>query len=134
MSIRHSCGNRWNCRSCEIRMWETLQKRFWLNSSEEGVHRLFDFSWEMLHQELKDKCPVLLSVISASIGNIPTGVQSKPLRHVMLSTAMALHGRSQEMSVVQYITSFILLHGGCTQRVSKKLILLFKIWICLKLS
>lgn len=36
---------------------------------------------------------------------------------MMLSSATCLHGRSQEMSALHYMTAFILARGGCTQRV-----------------
>jgi hypothetical protein len=77
------------------------------------------FSWEKFYYEIHSSCPSILSVVSAIISDIPPPIQSKPFIHMMLTTAIGLHGRSQEMSVVQYLVGSILTHGGCTQRVWK---------------
>lgn len=44
--------------------------------------------------------------------------KEKKYLHIMQSVALALHGRSEQMSCLQYQIGFILLHGACKQRVS----------------
>nr|XP_022311471.1 uncharacterized protein LOC111116766 [Crassostrea virginica] len=36
--------------------------------------------------------------------------------HIMITAAIGLHSRSQELSVVQYLIGMVLTHGGCTQK------------------
>ncbi|CAC5407725.1 unnamed protein product [Mytilus coruscus] len=47
---------------------------------------------------------------------MPSAVSSKLFHHVLMTSAIGLHGRNQEMSMVQFMTGFLLTHGGCTQR------------------
>ena len=80
----------------------------------------FTFTWEQLNNELKCSCPMLAAVMESVVWDIPQSVSSKAFRHIMLATALGLHGRSQEMSAIQYMIGFVLTQGGCTQRVSLK--------------
>jgi len=82
-----------------------------------GYYDFFDFKWEDQYDEIKQKCPALLSVITSIISDVPVSISTKPFLHIMLTTAIGLHGRSQEMSVTQFLTGFLLTHGGCTHRV-----------------
>lgn len=76
----------------------------------------FNFRWENIYQQLQMMCPALLSIITATVSDIPPVVGSKPFLHALQTVGIALHGRSQEMAVMQYINGFLLYHGGCTQR------------------
>ncbi|XP_061185175.1 uncharacterized protein LOC133193230 [Saccostrea echinata] len=80
-----------------------------------------NFEWENLSKDLQNRCPHTLSIISSIVQNPPPGILSKPFFHVMLSSAICLHGRNQEMSALHYITVFILARGGCTQRTIESL-------------
>ncbi|XP_056006722.1 uncharacterized protein LOC125651350 [Ostrea edulis] len=76
----------------------------------------FSFRWENLHKQLETMCPALLSIITATVSDIPPVIGSKPFLHALQTVGIALHGRSQEMTVLQYMNGFLLNHGGCTQR------------------
>lgn len=75
------------------------------------------FSWENFYDELKSSCPLLLSTVSAIVCDIPPAIPSKPFMHIMITAAIGLHSRCQELSVVQYLIGMVLTHGGCTQKV-----------------
>ena len=77
----------------------------------------FSFSWKKLYEELNECCPGLLTTISSVVSDVPPPIGRKAFHHVLLSIVIGLHGRSQEISAVQYLISFILTHGGCTLRV-----------------
>ncbi|XP_069113384.1 LOW QUALITY PROTEIN: uncharacterized protein [Argopecten irradians] len=81
----------------------------------------FTFHWEMLHEELQRRCPALLSAVTAIVCDTSPNISTKPFHHILLTTAIGLHGRSQEMSLIQFMCGFILTHGGCTQRNIEKL-------------
>ncbi|XP_033759941.1 uncharacterized protein LOC117342076 [Pecten maximus] len=84
------------------------------NRSKDGI---LNFSWDKLHQELQIRAPHTLKVVSSIVTDIPHNVvQGKPFYHVLNSVAIALHGRSREMTVLQYLCGMVLLHGGCTHR------------------
>lgn len=78
---------------------------------------IFSFNWKNLYDELSQSCPGLLTIISSVVADSPPQTGSKAFHHILLSAAIGLHGRSQEMSLVQYMMGFILTHGGCTLRV-----------------
>ncbi|XP_069109713.1 uncharacterized protein [Argopecten irradians] len=81
--------------------------------SQEGILK---FSWDSLNKELQVGTPHLLKVVSAIVSDIPVELGEKPFLHIMHSTAIALHGRFREMSVVQYLTGLVMMHGGCTYK------------------
>lgn len=87
---------------------------------KKDLEHFLQFSWENVHKELTSISPSLLSAVSAIVCDKPLSIQSKPLSHIMLTAAIGLHGRNQEMSVVQYLIGFILTRGGCTQRVGER--------------
>ena len=64
------------------------------------------------------KTPAFLSVITATVCDVSPPVLSKSYQHILLTATVGLHGRSQEMSLVQYLVGFMLKHGGCTERVT----------------
>lgn len=57
-----------------------------------------------------------MTIMSSVVSDVPLQIDSKPFHHMLVSIAISLHGRNQEMSVIQYIIGFILTHGGCTLR------------------
>ena len=79
----------------------------------------FNFSWDHIHEYLQEHCPALLSIITATVCDLTPSVSSKPFQHIILTACIGLHGRSQEMSLVQYIVGFILKHGGCTEGINR---------------
>ena len=84
---------------------------------KKNYENVFNFQWEEFHQNLQEKCPGLLSILTSAVSDIPPTVASKPFFHVLQSAGIVLHGRSQEMSLLQFMNGFLLTHGGCTQRV-----------------
>lgn len=94
---------------------------------KKDLEHFLQFSWENVHKELTSISPSLLSAVSAIVCDKPLSIQSKPFSHIMLTAAIGLHGRNQEMSVVQYLIGFILTRGGCAQRDIERL---SKIGIC----
>ncbi|XP_061174425.1 uncharacterized protein LOC133183487 [Saccostrea echinata] len=76
----------------------------------------FNFSWDHIQEYLQKHCPALLSIITATVCDLTPSVSSKPYQHIILTACIGLHGRSQDMSLVQYVVGFILKHGGCTER------------------
>ncbi|KAK3083023.1 hypothetical protein FSP39_011873 [Pinctada imbricata] len=75
-----------------------------------------EFSWDSLNKDLIKRCPHTVQILS-SIVNIPSmEIQEKPFFHLMVSSAISLHGRNHEMSAIQYVTAFISARGGYTQR------------------
>ena len=77
-----------------------------------------EFTWDSLYAELQIRAPNVLKTVSAMVTDIPIQVNEKPFQHIMYSVSQILHGRSQEMSLVQYLSGFVLLHGGCTLKVN----------------
>ncbi len=77
----------------------------------------FTFSWDRMYKELEARCPGLVTILSAVVGDKKLSESQK--RHLAVMSAVGFHGRSQEMSLVQYMIGFVLTHGGCTQRVTK---------------
>lgn len=80
-------------------------------------HDFLRFSWENYYNELQSSCPLLLSTVSAIVCDIPPAIPSKHFMHIMITAAIGLRSRSQELSVVQYLIGMVLTHGGCTQKV-----------------
>lgn len=76
----------------------------------------FNFQWENLYSELEQQCPALLAIVNSIVCDIPPSVSSKQYNNVLLTAAIGLHGRNQEMSLIQFMSGFMLTHGGCTQR------------------
>lgn len=76
-----------------------------------------EFKWQQMKEELQRRCPTILSLLSAVVSDQELSSDSKSVIHVMVSAAIALHGRNQEMSLFQYMIAFVLTHGGCIQRV-----------------
>lgn len=79
-------------------------------------HDFLRFSWENYYYELQSSCPLLLSTVSAIVCDIPPAIPSKHFMHIMITAAIGLHSRSQELSVVQYLIGMVLTHGGCAQK------------------
>ncbi|XP_062586325.1 uncharacterized protein LOC134247949 [Saccostrea cucullata] len=77
---------------------------------------IFQFKWERLKEELKIRCPTILALLSAVVSDKELSSDSKGFIHIMVSVAIALHGRNQEMSLFQYMIALVLTHGGCIQR------------------
>lgn len=75
------------------------------------------FTWDEFHKELEIRAPNLLKVVSAVVSDIPVAPAEKKFMHILHTIATGFHGRSQEMSGLHYCTAFLLVHGGCTQRV-----------------
>lgn len=84
---------------------------------KKNLDDFLSFRWEALNKEMSVICPKLMTIMSSVVSDVPLQIDSKPFHHMLVSTAIALHGRNQEMSVIQYIIGFILTHGGCTLRV-----------------
>ncbi|XP_062614471.1 uncharacterized protein LOC134276211 [Saccostrea cucullata] len=74
------------------------------------------FKWDTFHEDLQERCPHTMSVISSTVQNPPPVSLSKSFFHIMFASALLLHGRSQEMSAFQYILAFLLARVGCTLR------------------
>lgn len=84
---------------------------------KKNLYDFLSFSWEALHKEMSVSCPNLMTIMSSVVSDVPLQIDSKPFHHMLVSIAISLHGRNQEMSVIQYIIGFILTHRGCILRV-----------------
>ncbi|XP_033755665.1 uncharacterized protein LOC117338420 [Pecten maximus] len=80
-----------------------------------------NFNWKTLYDDLLDRCPHIMAIITSTVQRQPPNIVSKPFFHVMFSSATVLHGRNQEMSVLHYMIAFFLARGGCTQRTMESL-------------
>ena len=89
---------------------------------DKAYESIFSFSWDKFNQELQIRAPHTLRIISSMISDITVPPEEKKYLHIMQTVSDALHGRSEQMSSLHYQIGFILTHGGCKQRVSKKLI------------
>ena len=78
---------------------------------------IMSFTWDKLHKELQIRAPNLLKVISAVVSDVPVAPMEKKFMHILHTVATGCHGHSQEMSGLHYGIAFLLVHGGCTQRV-----------------
>lgn len=78
---------------------------------------IMQFTWDKLHRELQLKAPYLLKVFSAAVSPIPVSISDSKLHHALLSAGICLQGRSREMTTLQYLLGFVMLHGSCTQKV-----------------
>lgn len=84
---------------------------------KKNLYDFLSFSWEALHKEMSVSCPNLMTIMSSVVSDVPLQIDSKPFHYMLVSIAISLHGRNQEMSVIQYIIGFILTHRGCILRV-----------------
>lgn len=78
---------------------------------------IMQFTSDKLHGELQLRAPNLLKVFSTAVSPIPKSVSDSKLHHALLATAICLQGRFREITTLQYLMGFIMLHGNCTQRV-----------------
>ncbi|XP_078310147.1 uncharacterized protein LOC111108372 isoform X3 [Crassostrea virginica] len=104
-----------------------LKEAIPIRTDKKGYEDVFNFSWTKLHDYLQENCPAFLSVITATVCDVSPPVLGKSYQHILLTAAVGLHGRSQEMSLVQYLVGFMLKHGGCTERDIERL---SKIGLC----
>lgn len=79
-------------------------------------HDFLRFYSENLLHELQSSCSLLLSTVSDIVCDIPPAIPSKHFMHIMMTAAIGLQSRSQELSVVQYLIGMVLTHEGCTQK------------------
>lgn len=84
---------------------------------KKNLDDFLSFNWDDLNKELSLTCPSLMTIMSSIVSDMPLEKDSKSLHHMLALTAIGLHARNQEMSVIQYIIGFVLTHGGCTLRV-----------------
>lgn len=85
---------------------------------KKNLHDFLSFSWEAPNKEMSVSCPNLITIMPSVVSDVPLQIDSKPFHHMFVSTAIALHGRNQDMSVIQYIIGFILTQfGGCILQV-----------------
>ncbi|KAK6168270.1 hypothetical protein SNE40_022131 [Patella caerulea] len=82
---------------------------------------VFKFSWEHLYREILKFCPGLLSILTAATSETPPNLSNKGLRHILVASAVLLHGRNQLMSLIHYIIGLIMSHGGCTLKTIERL-------------
>lgn len=85
---------------------------------EKSYDSIFKFTWDEFNKEIQIKAPHALKIISSMISDTVIQPREKKYLHIMQSVVLALHGRSEQMSCLQYQIGFILLHGACKQRVS----------------
>ena len=79
---------------------------------------LLSFTLEELYCELREKCPFLLTMLTNVITDkLPAEPVWNDLKDIVMTAAMALHGRNKQMSALHYVMGFILSHGGCTLQV-----------------
>lgn len=98
------------CRSlCKRYSGNILQDR-----SFEGI---FEFSWEKLENELQLRAPKLHHIVSHAVTDKPSTQTYRCHTQMLYTIARSLHVQCREMTVIQYLTGFILMNGGCTQRV-----------------
>ena len=92
---------------------------------------LMTFTWNEFHKDLEVRAPNLLRVISGVVSDVPVAPTDKKFMHILHTVATGCHGRSQEMSGLHYCIAFLLVHGGCTQRVRH---VMLKRLICCRIS
>lgn len=78
---------------------------------------IFRFTWDELNKEIQIRAPNMLQIVSSIISDTVIPPTEKKYVHLMNTVATALHGRSDQMSCLQYQVGFILTHGACKQRV-----------------
>lgn len=76
------------------------------------------FTWDKFHKELEIRAPNVIKVVSAIVSDIPLTPSDKKHMNLLHTIASGFHGRNQEMSMLHYCIAFVLVHGGCTLRVS----------------
>ena len=81
---------------------------------------LMTFTWDKFHKELEIRASNVLKIVSAIVSDIPAIPGEKKYINTLHTIASGFHGRNQEMSGLHYCVAFLLVHGGCTQRVSSK--------------
>lgn len=64
-----------------------------------GAAKMIKKEWQQMKEELQRRCPTILSLLSAVVSDQELSSDSKSVIHVMVSAAIALHGRNQEMSL-----------------------------------
>ena len=110
-----------NCSSeCDqFWVWEHLQEELCKHSNWQNPWKYYaiHMPWDKLHGELQLRAPNLLEVFSTAESPIPKSVSDSKLHHALLATAICLQGRFREMTTLQYLMGFVMLHGNCTQRV-----------------
>lgn len=80
---------------------------------EKSYNSIFKFTWDDFNKEIQIKAPNTLKIISSMISDTVVQPKEKKYLHIMQSVAPALHGRSEQMSCLQYQIGFILLHESC---------------------
>lgn len=80
---------------------------------------LFNFTLDSRESGFQEKCPRLLQVLESAVCDIPipSSIDNKLYKNLMVSVSMVMHTRSQEMSALHYIIGFVLASGSCTQKV-----------------
>lgn len=68
---------------------------------KKNVDDFLFFSWEALNKEMTVSCPNLMTIMSSVVSDVPLQLDSKPFHHILVSTAIALHGLNKDMSVIQ---------------------------------
>ena len=79
---------------------------------------LMTFTWNKFNTELEIRAPNVLKVVRSIVCDLPVSPGEKKYMNNLHSISSAFHGRSQEMSGLHYCIAFVLIHGGCTLRVS----------------
>jgi hypothetical protein len=99
------------CRNiCKRNSGSILQDR-----SHDGI---LQFSWDKLENELRNLAPNLFQIACSIVTDNSSSMSDRSRIQMLNAVAYALHARSREMTVLQYLAGLVLLHGGCTQRVS----------------
>ena len=78
---------------------------------------LFQFSWEKLENELLQRVRKLIHIVSNAVTDKLLSQSQRCRNQMLYSITSALHARSREMTVLQYLTGSVLMNGGYTQRV-----------------
>jgi hypothetical protein len=79
---------------------------------------ILQFSWDKLENELRNLAPNLFQIACSIVTDNSSSMSDRSRIQMLNAVAYALHARSREMTVLQYLAGLVLLHGGCTQRVS----------------
>ena len=96
------------CRMCSEKISSCLRKQ------EEDIYG--EFTWEMIHDELKANAPVLLSLLQACTLTRKSRENRKAV--IGICVAILLKHRFSKMSLVQRIISLILYAGHSGKQVS----------------
>lgn len=71
----------------------------------------------LINSECENICKRNSGGISAAVSPIPVSISDSKLHHALLSAGICLQGRSREITTLQYLLGFVMLHGSCTQKV-----------------